>query len=78
MAEEPENLTLVFLRRLDAKMDGLVADVRDLKGRMTMVETQIGQMMNNEQSHSAAIMSRLDRMEGHLDRIERQADIITA
>jgi hypothetical protein len=38
MVEEPECLTLVFLRRLDAKMDLVQADIGDVKDRLTAVE----------------------------------------
>ncbi len=41
MSDEPENLTLVFLRRLDAKMDRLTEDLRDVRHRMTGLEIQV-------------------------------------
>lgn len=33
-----ENLTLIYLRRIDAKVDSLAADLRDVRERMTAVE----------------------------------------
>jgi hypothetical protein len=38
MSSDPENLTLVFLRRIDAKIDTLTLDVRELKERVSGVE----------------------------------------
>ena len=38
VADEPENLTLVYLRRMDAKVDGLAADLREVRDRLTAVE----------------------------------------
>ena len=35
MADDPDNLVLVYLRRLDEKVDRIGDDVRELKGRMT-------------------------------------------
>ena len=67
---------LVYLSRLDTKIDGLIADVRDLKHRMTAVEIQLGQLTATESSHYASTALRLDRIEVRLDRLERQADIL--
>ena len=41
MSEEPDNLVLVYLRRIDAKTDRLTEDVQDLKHRVTSLEGQV-------------------------------------
>jgi hypothetical protein len=41
MSEEPENLVLVYLRRIDGKIDRLTDDVQDLKHRITLLEDQV-------------------------------------
>lgn len=64
MSEEPENLTLVYLRRIDEKIDRLADDVRELKTRMGLVEAQY-----------ASLSSRIDRMDDRVQRIERRLDI---
>jgi hypothetical protein len=67
MADEPENIILLLLRRIDEKTDRLVADVQDLKQRMTLVEVQLaGQSL------------RIDRIETRLDRIERRLELSPA
>ena len=76
MTGQPENL--VFLRRPDAKMDGLAMDPRDLKHRMAAVETQVSQVASTMASHYAGTALRLDRIEERLDRLERQADMLPA
>ena len=38
MADGPENLVLVYLRRLDEKMDRVLGDIHDLKHRVTSLE----------------------------------------
>ena len=65
MVEEPENLVLVILRRIDLKIDRLADDVSDLKIRMTNVEEGL-----------AGIDRRLDRSESRLDKIERRIDLV--
>jgi len=76
MSDEPENLTLVFLRRLDAKMDRVLEDMGDVKHRLTTLEIQVGQLVSTEASHYACTAMRLDRVEQRLDRIERRLDLV--
>jgi hypothetical protein len=71
MADEPENLILRFLRRLQEQNERIYDEIRDLKQRMTALETA-------EASHYTATMSRFDRMEVRLDRIERRLDLTEA
>ncbi len=78
MSEQPENLMLVYLRRLDASMAELRADVTDIKHRLTALEIQVGQQVSTEASHYASVAIRLDRIENRLERLERHADIIPA
>ena len=65
MADEPDNIILQYLRRIDAKVDHLADDVRDLKVRMTAVEEGL-----------AGVHRRIDRVENRLDRIERRLDLV--
>jgi hypothetical protein len=41
MSEEPDNLVLIYLRRIDGKIDRLTDDVQDLKHRVTLLEDQV-------------------------------------
>jgi outer membrane murein-binding lipoprotein Lpp len=41
MSEGPDNLVLVFLRRIDGKIDRLTDDVQDLKHSVTSLERQV-------------------------------------
>ena len=65
MSAEPDNLVLVYLRRIDSKIDRLTDDMQDLKHRVIR-----GDM--------AAMSSRIDRIETRLDRIERRFDLVPA
>ncbi|KPF72981.1 hypothetical protein IP69_03045 [Bosea sp. AAP35] len=63
MSDEPDNIVLVMLRRIDAKLDRVGEDVHNLKVRMTSVEEGM-----------AAMNRRVDRIDERLDRIERRLD----
>ena len=38
MSDSPDSIILRYLRALDAKVDGLVQDMREVKGRLTVIE----------------------------------------
>jgi hypothetical protein len=64
MADDPDNLVLVYLRRLDEKVGRIGDDVRELKGRMTaLVESVVG------------VQRRMDRLDLRLDRVEKRLDL---
>ena len=78
MSDDPDNIVLVYLRRIDARTDRIAQDVADLKQRFTTLEIQVGQAIATEASHYAQIMLRMDRFEDRLDRIERRQDLTSA
>ncbi len=67
MSGEPDNIVLIYLRRLDEKVDRLLDEMRDVKGRLTGVEENL-----------AAVHRRIDRMDLRIDRIERRLDLTVA
>ncbi len=67
MSDQPENLMLVYLRRLDVKMDGIAADMREVKERLGILESQY-----------ASLSRRVDRMGGEVEEIRRRLDIVPA
>jgi hypothetical protein len=67
MAEEPDSIVLRYLRSIDTKVDGVIADVREIKTRVGILEQQY-----------ASISSRIDRIDARLDRIERRLDLVHA
>ena len=76
MSEGPDNSILVYLRRIDGKIDRLSDDVQDLKHRVISLE---GQVRNASIRGDMAAMSlRMDRIETRLDRIERRLDLVPA
>ena len=76
---EPENLFLIYLRRLDEKLDRVIADVHDLKVRMTSVEEMLARVqldIADVRLDIAGINRRIDRVDHRLDRIERRLDLV--
>ena len=67
MADEPKNLTLRQLRRIDEKLDRLLEDGHDIKVRMTGVEEGL-----------AGVNRRLDRVEERLDKVEKRLDLVNS
>jgi hypothetical protein len=67
MAEEPDNLVLVLLRKLDTHTERMADDLRDLKVRMTSVEEGL-----------AGLNRRLDRLDSRVERIERRLELADA
>ena len=71
---EPDNLVLVYLRRIDQKVDRLIDNEQDLKIRMTDCEERLAKV----ELSIAGINRRCDRIEARLDRIERRFDLADA
>ena len=75
MSDEPQNLTLVYLRRLDAKLDQVIETQRDHGRRLTSLEIAVGNAAATEMNHYANTSLRADRVDDRLDRIERRLDL---
>ncbi len=65
MSDQPENLTLIYLRRLDEKMDQLRADMIEVKERLGLLEAQ-----------GASVSRRVDRLFGDVEHIRRRLDLV--
>ena len=65
MAEEPDNIVLGTLRRMDAKLDRVVEDLHDLKVRMTAVAEGLN-----------VVQRRIDRLEDRVERLEKRFDLV--
>jgi hypothetical protein len=72
MAEDTANLTLVYLRRLDEKMDRVLDVLAEHGRRITSLESQIAGLHGDFAGQSL----RMDRIEHRLDRIERRLDLL--
>ena len=74
MADEAENLVLVYLRRLDEKVDRVLDDLRDIKHRVGSLERQAADIRVD----MAAMSTRMDRIDGRLDRMEHRLELVPA
>jgi hypothetical protein len=75
MSDAPDSLILVYLRRLDGKLDQVIETVADHGRRLTALEIVVGSLAATEMSHYASLALRADRMDERLGRIERRLDL---
>ena len=71
MNDEPDSLPLPMLRRLDEKLDRVLAEVSDVKLRLTSLERQSAET----EVMVAGVSSRIDRVDA---RLERRLDLVEA
>ncbi|MCX7296643.1 MAG: hypothetical protein NTU64_07120 [Hyphomicrobiales bacterium] len=64
---EAESLVLEHLRHIRGAVDGLREDMREVKGRLGILENQY-----------ASLSSRVDRIDGRIERIEQRLELIEA
>jgi predicted nuclease with TOPRIM domain len=72
MADEPDNLVLVMLRKLDAKFDRQGEEIRELKARMMAVEDMFAFLV----TAVTRIQHSLERLEARVERIEKRLGLI--
>lgn len=77
MSDEPDNLVLVYLRRMDGKLDQLADVLAVHSRRLTAVGIAIGNMAGTEMSHYANTALRAGRVDERSARIERRLDLVT-
>jgi hypothetical protein len=71
MANEPENLVLACLQRIDEKVDRLRDDVRELKTGLNGVRRDLIALAEAD----ARVELMVDRQGERLDKIERRLDL---
>ena len=79
MADEPENLVLVYLRRIDSKVDAIAVDVRELKERQSAVEYGLSGVRRDVAALSetdARLQAGMDRLRDEVSRINRRLDLV--
>jgi septal ring factor EnvC (AmiA/AmiB activator) len=74
MTDNVENMMLVFLRRIDERLDRMEGDLGDIKLRMTASEEHLASMMMS----LAGVNSRMDKIDARLVRIERRLELTEA
>jgi len=71
MTEEPDNLTLRYLRRLDEKSEWLGDQLSDLVTDVRSIKTHMAGLMQNEIAQDGVLAS----MKEGLSRIETRLDL---
>jgi len=64
MADQPDNIVLALLRKIDQRTERMAEDLQDLKTRVTGVEEGL-----------AGVNRRLDRLENRVERIEKRLEL---
>jgi predicted nuclease with TOPRIM domain len=64
---ETDNIVLEHLRHIRSAVDGLRDDMREVKGRLGILESQYANLSN-----------RLDRLDGRVERIEQRLNLADA
>jgi len=64
MADQPDNIMLAMLRKIDQRTDDIAEDLHDLKVRLTSVGDGL-----------AGVNRRLDRLENRVERIEKRLEL---
>lgn len=78
MSENVENLVLEHLRALRAGQDRIENELRDIKGRVSAVETGLNGVRRDLVALAEAdarLQVTIDRMGDRVDRIERRLDL---
>ena len=71
MADEPTNLVLEHLRRIDRKVDGLGVDMQQVILRLGSIERHMAGLSITEVNQNAEI----DRIKARLDRVEQRLEL---
>jgi hypothetical protein len=81
MADEPDNLVLAMLRRMDQKLDHVLQEQGDHRLRLARLEEGLGHLRADVAGlhvDFAGLSLRNDRVVERLDRIERRLDLADA
>lgn len=71
MAQEPRDLILEVLRRLDGKFDVMSEEMRSMNMRMAAMESHLAALHTGDVDQN----SELDRLKRRVDRIERRLEL---
>jgi hypothetical protein len=75
MSDAPDKLMLVYLRRLDTKMDQVIETLRDHGRRLTSLELGVANNAATAMGNHANQSLRADHFDERLSRIERRLDL---
>ncbi|MQX34971.1 hypothetical protein [Roseospira navarrensis] len=71
MADDPENSVLVYLRRMDAKIDGVQETLKEHAFRLSRIEHSLNRIRQDMATDAEAGVL----MQAQIDRIDRRLDL---
>lgn len=74
MTDDPDNIVLRYLRRLDERMDRMESSMKDVAAELRIIKGHMAGFMQSELLQDASIAEVSDR----LDRIETRLDLSEA
>ncbi len=72
MSDEPENLTLRYLRRIDEKLDRVITKQDEHSMRVSLLEQSVAHLNVS----IAELSVRMDNFDRRVSRIERRLDLV--
>lgn len=78
MADDPENLVLVYLRRMDAKIGAMADDIAELKRRQSETHRAVLALRRDQNADAEVgfqMQAQIDRLRERIDRIDRRLDL---
>lgn len=78
MSEEPENLVLIYLRRIDQRQERMEETLGDHGRRLSRIEAELGRLIRDrgdDVEERAHLQAKLDRLRDEVERIKRRLDI---
>lgn len=78
MPDEPENLTLVYLRRIDQRQERMEGTLAEIILRMNDQSRMIAGMRRDQAGDAETVMhlqAQLDQMREQIERLNRRLDI---
>lgn len=79
MSSEPDNLVLVYLRRLDAKVDRVIETQGEVVYRLGRLEEGMARFRRDQSGDAetvAHVQAQVDRLREQVERINRRLDIV--
>jgi chromosome segregation ATPase len=77
MTDEPENLVLVYLRRMDQRQERMEQHLVEIRARVSDLSRSAGlrRELASDAENVSHIQAQLDRLRDEMERVKRRLDI---
>lgn len=79
MAEEPENIVLAYLRRIDLNVKDVQRGQSEVLNRLNRLEEGVARVRRDQANDAetvAHLQAQVDRLREQIDRINRRLDLV--